>query len=156
MRHIDMVEVPGTNQVANKTQFTMLLADKTAPVFEAREPAVFTEVVAVTYRSENDIPIHGGLYGVGADGVTSLALKDLAGEVDTSKDPAHIAFGLVMMRGPLTFRQDGRDQTMKLTIIDIKADELEAALCRPTPALAAVKAAYIAEILPSAEFRVVA
>lgn len=157
LTHVDMIEVPGTSFDAKDrpgvAQFTTLLAPKTAPVFEAATPDalhVFSEVVAVTYRGMDGKPVHGGLFGVGAAGVTSLALKDLEGKVDTSKDPTHVAFGLVMMRGPLVFRQAGTDQKMPLSIIDIHADKAHEPMHAPTPGREAVKRAYLRDVLPSA------
>lgn len=158
LTHINMVEVPGTSVEANDhpsvAQFTRLLAQRTAPIFEAEPSAekhVFSEVVAVTYRDNNGKPVHGGLFGVCNEGVVSLALKDLDGQVDTNEDPAHVAFGLVMMRGPLIFRQNGMDQKMELSIIDIHADKHEELLTGATPAREAVRSAYLFEVLPNAE-----
>jgi hypothetical protein len=157
MKNISMIEVPGTSVVAKdsgvEAQFTRMLAPKTAPVFEAEPSAgqpVFSEVVAVTYRNEKGMPVHGGLFGVSTDGVMSLALKDLEGNVDTSKDPAHVAFGLIMMRGPLVFRQNGADQTMALHIIDLTEGRLDEALHASTPVREDVKSAYLNEVLPVA------
>lgn len=155
LAHVNMIEVPGTSSKAvdgpGVAQFTTLLAAKTAPVFEASatdERRIISEVVAVTYRDAEGKPVHGGLFGFGADGVTSLALKDLEGKVDTSKDPAHVAFGIVMMRGPLVFRQNGEDQEMALSIIDIQADKSHEPLRAPTPARVAVKEAYLRDVQP--------
>jgi hypothetical protein len=157
LTHVNMIEVPGTSFNATDrpgvAQFTTLLAAKTAPVFEASpadEKRVFSEVVAVTYRGADGKPVHGGLFGFGADGVTSLALKDLEGKVDTSKDPAHVAFGVIMMRGPLVFRQNGADHEMALSIIDIHADKPDEPLHASTPARVAVKDAYLSDVRPIA------
>ena len=157
LTHINMVEVPGTSFEAKDppgvAQFTAFLAKKTAPVFEAEPTAgkpIFTEVVAVTYRGEDGTPVHGGLFGVRSDGVASLALKDLEGKVDTQQDPAHIALGLVMMRGPLVFRQDGVDQEMPTSLVDLQVNQLSEPLSRSTPGREAVTKAYLDEVLPNA------
>jgi hypothetical protein len=157
LRHVNMVEVAGTSVEAHDppqvAQFTALLAKKTAPVFEAEPDArkiIFSEVVAVTYRAKDGTPVHGGLFGVTADDVVSLALKDLEGQVDTQKDPAHVAFGLVMMRGPLVFRQNGIDQKMEMSIVDLQADKLGEPIAGSTPGREAVKNAYVAAVLPLA------
>lgn len=155
--HVNMLEVPGTSFDAKDSpavaQFTALLANKTAPVFEA-EPGgglrVFSEVVAVVYRDEAGKPVHGGLFGFGADGVASISLKDLAGKVDTGTDPAHVAFGLLMMRGPLVFRQGGADNVMRLSIVEIQHGKLDAPLRLETESRRAVKEAYLTAVLPSA------
>lgn len=151
LKHINMVEVPGTSFEAQDppqvAQVTGLLAPKTAPVFKAEsaDGCCFSEVVAVTYRADNGKPVHGGLFGVGDDQtVVSLSLKDLAGKVDTGKYPAYVAIGLTLMRGPLVFRQAGTDQMMELSIIDIYADKRDEPLRHPTPGREAVKQAYLA------------
>jgi hypothetical protein len=156
--HINMVEVPGTSLPANDPpgveQFTRLLAPKTAPVFEtepAAEKRVFSEVVAVAYRNEEGKPVHGGLFGFGADGVTSLALKDLAGKVDTSSDPAHVFMGILLMRGPLVFRQNSADEKMELSIIDLHVNKLDEPLHGPSAGREAVRKAYLDEVLPRAD-----
>lgn len=153
--HINMIEVPGTSfepkEAPGVAQFTRFLAAKTAPVFQAEAveaPRTFSEVVAVTYRDSTGKPRHGGLFGFGPDGVTSIALKDLNGEVDTQEDPAHIAFGLVMMRGPLVFRQNGTDQKMELSIIDLHEGRLDDALPSCSMARTAVREAYLNSVLP--------
>lgn len=151
LANINMVEVAGTSIEAKDhpqvAQFTRLLATKTAPVFKAEssEEHCFSEVVAVTYRADDGKPVHGGLFGVANDQtVVSLALKDLEGKVDTSEDPAHVAIGLTLMRGPLVFRQAGVDQKMELSIIDIYANKRDEPLRHPTPGREAVKQAYLA------------
>lgn len=156
--HIDMIEVPGTSVEAKDppgaSQFTALLAKWTAPVFQAAAGAperVFSDVVAVCYRDAMGLPVHGGLFGYDGASVTSLALKDCEGTVDTGRDPAHVAFGLVMMRGPLVFRQQGTDRKMEISIVDIHTDRANEPLHHPTPARAAVKAVYLAVVLPGAE-----
>lgn len=151
---VNMIEIPGTSyqakDPAHVAQFTRLLAPMTAPVFEAEHSTGtdFTEVVAVAYRDEAGALVHGGLFGFGPGGVKSIALKDQAGEVDTSEDPKHVAIGMVMMRGPLVFRQGGRDQIMPLSIVDLQADKLQEPLRRSTPAREAVVAAYLSTALP--------
>lgn len=156
--HVDMIEVPGTSVEAKDppgvAQFTALLARYTAPVFEAAAGApdlAFTEVVAVCYRDAAGKPVHGGLFGFDGAGVTSLALKASKGQVDTSRDPAHAAFGLVLMRGPLVFRQQGADQRMQISIVDIHADRAAEPLQHPTPGRDAVRTAYLNVVLPSVE-----
>lgn len=156
LNHLNMLEVPGTSFEANDppgvAQFTKLLAPKTAPVFEPETNSascIFSEVVAVTYRNAAGKPVHGGLFGFGPEGVSSIALKDIAGKVDTSKDPAHVAFGLVMMRGPLVFRQNGIDQKMEISIIDLHAGQHNEPLPASTPAREAVKQTYLASVLPA-------
>ena len=151
LTHINMVEVAGTSFEANDhpqvAQITRLLAPKTAPVFKAESTNehCFSEVVAVTYRDDDGKPVHGGLFGVAKDQtVVSLALKDLEGKVDTSEDPAYVAIGLTMMRGPLVFRQAGIDQKMELSIIDIYANKRDEPLRRPTLGREVVKQAYLA------------
>lgn len=157
LKHINMVEVPGTSVVAidppGVAQFTRLLAPKTSPVFAAEVAAdarVFSEVVAVTYRDQHGAPVHGGLFGFGADGVTSLALKDLEGKIDTSEEPAFVAMGILMMRGPLTFRQNDTNEVMDLSIIDLYADKLDRPLHAATAGREAVRNAYLSEVLPHA------
>lgn len=155
--HIDMIEVPGTSVEAKDppgvSQFTTLLARWTAPVFEAVDAPErsFTEVVAICYRDADGKPLHGGLFGYDGVGVTSLALKDRDGKVDTSQDPAHAAFGLMLMRGPLVFRQHGEDQKMPISIVDIHADRAAKQLHHPTPGRNAVRTAYLNVVLPGAE-----
>lgn len=151
MKTINMFEVPGTSVAAKQTQFTVLLAKKTAPVFEA-EPAGrdlrISQVVAVTYRNAAGKPVHGGIFGLANDEVMALVLKDLEGKVDTSRDPSWSAFGLVMMRGPLVFRQAGIDEEIPLSIVDLTEGRLNADLPGASAAREAVKAAYLAEVLP--------
>lgn len=151
LAHINMVEVAGTSFEANDhpqvAQFTRLLAPKTAPVFKADSPEehCFSEVVAVSYRSDDGKPVHGGLFGVAKDHtVVSLALKDLAGKVDTSKYPAYAAIGLTLVRGPLVFRQAGVDQKMEVSVIHIYANKRDEPLRHSTPGREAVKQAYLA------------
>lgn len=148
-----MIEVHGTSlepkDLPGTAQFTRLIASKTAPVFEAEieaEKHLLSEVVAVTYRNEDGKPVHGGLFGFGDKGVVSITLKSLDNSVDTSVDPAHIAFGLIMMRGPLIFRQKEIDQEMALSIIDIQVGKLQEPLPKSTPVREMVKRTYLATL----------
>lgn len=155
-KHLTMREIPGTSHDPQDppycSQFTRLLAPKTAPVFEAEaaEPAAFTEVVAIVCRNEEGLPVHGGLFGVAGKHVTSLALRDLEDQIDTSREPAHVALGLLLMRGPLVFRQGGVDQIMPLSILDlsIAAPALEQRSASARAAWPHVEAFYRANVLP--------
>lgn len=155
LEHIDMVEVPGTSfdvtDPPGVAQFTRLLASRSAPVFQASidHSYYFSEVVAVTFRNADGKPVHGGLFGVDGQTVVSLSLKDCEGKVDTGEDPAYVAIGLIMMRGPLVFRQRGADEEMQMSIVDIDARTGYLPLERSTPAREAVRLVYMSMVLPN-------
>jgi hypothetical protein len=156
VRHVDMVEVVGTSRdpvdPPGAAQFTQMLAAKTAPVFQSAAEGIgqdVIEVVAVTYRNASGKSVHGGLYGVTPTEVLSLALKSHDGQVDTSKDPSFVAFGLCMMRAPLVFRQNGVDREMPLSIVDLTEGQHSKALRVPTPARSRVKEVYLSIALPA-------
>ena len=149
LKHVNLIEVPGTSFEAKPNQFTGLLAKRTAPVFEAENKAQvsFTEVVAVTYRNALGVTTHGAMFGYGPSGVTRIALKDLAGKVDTDKNPKHIALGLLLMNGPLVFRQGGgEDSQIPVSIIDLY-EGVTNILHAPTPARESAKRAYVEEFI---------
>lgn len=173
MKHIRLIAVPDSIQLVPNhiRNGSGLLADATAPIFAPEErPFWCDELVAVVYRNAEGKPVHGGLFGYIQgriswqdskmvpipDSVVSLALVDPENDIDTSTDPAWVAFGLLLMRGPvrIQFAEGLSEVTLPRSILDIGAgkpipDEMSLSVAR-----AAVLAAYLNEVLPQAQLAV--
>lgn len=138
---VNMVEIPGTVASPMKKSHPGMAPLQPSiaptPVFQAeadKEHLRFTELVAVTYRDQNGVPMSGGLFTVADDAVLSVALKSPDGSIDTSKEPEHVAFGLCMLEGPVVFRQGREDVMMELSFIDLTEGAANSPIANPTPA----------------------
>jgi hypothetical protein len=128
-----------------------LFAKATLPVFRVPEhvPDDLAEIVAVAFRDSAGIPVHGALIGVFADQsvgyprAVRLSLVDTVNDVDTQRDPAHIAVGMVMSVGALQVEQCGAQRRMEWCIADFGMKDLNEPI-RTSSAQIVARDAYLA------------
>lgn len=116
---------------------------KTAPVFDAPAGVSIAEAVAVVWRDSKGRPVDGGFFGITNRGVCALTLIDTTHDIDTSRDPHWVAFGLTMIVGKLMVRQADGIQELPWSIIDMGEDRHDRGISNPTPARVTVRDAFL-------------
>ncbi|MFC4236122.1 hypothetical protein ACFOY8_12915 [Thalassospira xianhensis] len=91
-----------TEEEAKGVGRSFLTPRLTLPVFKAPKGEAFSKAVAIVYRDDQKNVVHGGLIGMGDEGVFyKLVLIDDTRGINTEADPAWTAFGMNMSLGKL-------------------------------------------------------
>ncbi|WP_044275854.1 hypothetical protein [Burkholderia gladioli] len=106
---------------------------------------------AVVLRDAAGLPIHGGFFGIGRNGIVQLRLTDRKRGIDTDRNPAWAAFGIELAFGArhgLRVQDASGIRLIPWIIDDTAINRLER-FNTPSALRADVRRAYVRHVLPA-------